>query len=79
MLRVGAASVPELPTTHSVGMAFRAAFGRRLPAYVHVYFHDYDLLDGRRRLALEYALVALGRRRRAVRLDAVSETFGLRD
>ncbi len=43
-------------------MAFRAAFGR-LPAYVHVYFHDTDLLDGRRRLALEYALVVIGRRR----------------
>jgi hypothetical protein len=78
MLRVGGATLAELPTTHSLGMAFRAAFGR-LPRYVHVYFHDTDLLDRRRRLALEYALVVIGRRRRAERLDRVSETFGLRD
>ena len=51
-------------------MAFRAAFGR-LSEYVHVYFHDTDLLDGGRRLALEYALVAIGRRRRAERLDSL--------
>lgn len=34
----------ELPTTHSLGMLARAHVGR-LPAYVHVYFHDTDLLD----------------------------------
>jgi hypothetical protein len=78
MLQVGRATVAELPTTHSIGMAFRAAFGRRLPAYVHVYFHDADLLDGRRRLALEYALVAIARRRRVARLDSVgTDPYGV--
>jgi hypothetical protein len=36
-----------------------------LPAYVHAYFHDYDLLDPRRRLALQVSLAVLGRRARA--------------
>jgi hypothetical protein len=70
-LRIGDTTLRELPTTHSVGMALRGAFGR-LPPYVHVYFHDTDLLDGRRRRALELALAVIGRRRRPVRLDAVS-------
>jgi hypothetical protein len=61
-LRVGGAKLLELPTTHSLGMALRAALGR-LPRHVHVYFHDTDLLDRRRRLALEAALALLGRRR----------------
>jgi hypothetical protein len=43
-------------------MAVRAAAGR-LPRHVHVYFHDTDLLDGRRRRALAAALAVLGRRR----------------
>ncbi|HKP19042.1 MAG TPA: hypothetical protein VJT84_11220, partial [Gaiellaceae bacterium] len=51
----------ELPTTHSLGMAVRHALGP-LPRYVHVYFHDTDLLDRRRRLALQAALALLGRR-----------------
>jgi hypothetical protein len=67
-LRVGGAALLELPTTHSLGMAARAAFGR-LPAYVHVYFHDTDLLDPARRLALRWALAVLGRRLRRARLD----------
>ncbi|MGE5273402.1 MAG: hypothetical protein ACM3QU_06455 [Verrucomicrobiota bacterium] len=58
----------ELPATHSLGMAARAALGR-LPAYVHVYFHDTDLLDGGRRRSLEWALRVIGRRRRPDRLD----------
>ncbi len=52
-----------LPTTHSLGQLARAVL-RPLPAYVHTYFHDYDLLDPRRRLALVTALRVLGRRRR---------------
>jgi hypothetical protein len=51
-------------------MAARAAFGR-LPAYVHVYFHDTDLLEGGRRRALEWALRVIGRRRRPERLDRI--------
>jgi len=60
----------ELPATHSLGMAAHAAFGR-LPAYVHVYFHDTDLLEGGRRRALEWALRVIGRRRRPERLDRI--------
>jgi len=51
-----------LPTTHSLGGLARAVLGP-LPDYVHAYFHDYDLLDARRRLALVTALAVLGRRR----------------
>jgi hypothetical protein len=70
-LAVGQASLTELPATHSLGMAAGAAFGR-LPAYVHVYFHDTDLLDGGRRRALEWALRLIGRRRGRERLDRVA-------
>ena len=52
-----------LPTTHSLGELARAVFGP-LPAYVHAYFHDYDLLDPKRRVALGLSLTVLGRRRR---------------
>jgi hypothetical protein len=70
-LRVGDARLFELPSTHSLGMAVRAAFGR-LPAYVHVYFHDTELLDSLRRRALTAALTMIARRRRPTPLDAVS-------
>jgi hypothetical protein len=45
----------ELPTTHSLGMLARALPGR-LPRYVHVYFHDTDLLDRLRAATLEGCL-----------------------
>jgi hypothetical protein len=51
-----------LPTTHSLGQLARAVL-RPLPDYVHAYFHDYDLLDPKRRLVLITALSVLGRRR----------------
>ncbi|MDP9260955.1 MAG: hypothetical protein M3O89_03170 [Actinomycetota bacterium] len=51
-----------LPTTHSLGQLARAVLGP-LPEYVHAYFHDYDLLDMKRRIALVTALTVLGRRR----------------
>jgi hypothetical protein len=70
-LRVGNAMLLELPATHSLGMAVRAALGP-LPRYVHVYFHDSDLLHTRRRIALEAALAVLGRRCRPARLDGVT-------
>jgi hypothetical protein len=47
-----------LPTTHSLGQLARAVL-RPLPAYVHAYFHDYDLLDWKRRLALGASLQVL--------------------
>jgi hypothetical protein len=51
-----------LPTTHSLGRLARAVL-RPLPAYVHAYFHDYDLLERRRRIALVTSLTVLGSRR----------------
>jgi hypothetical protein len=70
-LRIGDAGLLELPATHSLGMAARTAlFG--LPDYVHVYFHDTDLLDRKRARALEWALRIIGRRRRPERLDRLS-------
>jgi hypothetical protein len=67
-LRTAAGMLVELPSTHSAGMAARAVLWR-LPAYVHVYFHDTDLLGARRRRQLEQTLVVLGRRRPPQRLD----------
>jgi hypothetical protein len=55
-------SLVELPATHSLGALARGVAGR-LPRYVHVYFHDTDLLEARRRAALVVALTLLGRRR----------------
>jgi hypothetical protein len=63
--RTGAPEPGVLPTTHSLGQLARAVL-RPLPAYVHAYFHDYDLLDTTRRAALTVSLAALGRRRYAV-------------
>ena len=60
--RGGVPAPGVLPTTHSLGALARAVL-RPLPAYVHAYFHDYDLLDPLRRVALAAALAALGRRR----------------
>jgi hypothetical protein len=51
----------ELPSTHSLGMATRASLAS-LPEYLHVYFHDTDLLSAKRRAALRIALTALSRR-----------------
>jgi hypothetical protein len=60
--------VLELPTTHSLGAAAKAVLGP-LPRVVHVHFHDYELLEGRRRAAIGVTLALLARRRRAVSLD----------
>jgi hypothetical protein len=70
-LRVGDGTLLELPSTHSLGMAARAALGS-LPSYVHVYFHDTDLLRPSRRRALGAVLAVLGRRRRPARLDEIT-------
>lgn len=58
-----------LPATHTVGMLARSP---RLPGYTHVYFHDTDLLDRRRALALRLGLALLARRRPVRDLDEVS-------
>ena len=62
--------VLELPTTHSFGAVARA-LARRLPPVVHVHFHDYELLDAKRRTALEVVLRVLARRRRPTELGAL--------
>jgi hypothetical protein len=61
-----------IPTTHSLGDLTRALAARRLPPLVHVYFHDTDLLDRRRRALLGVVLRALRRRAQATDLDALS-------
>jgi len=60
-----------LPTTHSLGQLAHAVLGP-LPDYVHVYFHDYDLLDPLRRRALALSLRVLGRRRAQFELNQAS-------
>jgi hypothetical protein len=62
--------VLELPTTHSLGSAARSLL-RRLPPVVHVHFHDYELLDVKRRIALMATLALLARRRRPVEFGAL--------
>ncbi|HEY4346311.1 MAG TPA: hypothetical protein VGM80_01900 [Gaiellaceae bacterium] len=63
--------VLELPTTHSLGAAARS-LARALPPIVHLHFHDYELLDGKRRAALTATLRLLALRRRPVGLDALT-------
>jgi hypothetical protein len=65
----------ELPSTHSLGMAARAA-PKTLPPYVHVYFHDTDLLSATRRAALQAALVLLSRRCDVIDLDRLQAAPG---
>ena len=64
----------ELPATHSLGMALRAALDPQpLADVVHVYFHDTDLIDAKRRVSLELMLRVLGRRRNPVDLEALAK------
>jgi hypothetical protein len=68
----------ELPATHSLGMALRAALDPApLPEVVHVYFHDTDLLSTSRRLALRVALGVLARRRRPTDLERLAEAIAV--
>jgi hypothetical protein len=61
-----------LPTTHSLGDLGRAIARRSLPHFVHVYFHDTDLLDRRRQAMIRVLLPLLARRARASDLDALA-------
>ena len=65
----------ELPTTRSLGQLARGVLGRLDEPVVHAYFHDYDLLDARRRRALVWALRVLARRREATDLDVLRAAF----
>jgi hypothetical protein len=59
-----------LPATHSLGMLVRGVLGP-LPSFVHAYFHDTELRDRRRRIAVRGALPLLALRRRRLDLDSV--------
>jgi hypothetical protein len=61
-----------IPTTHSLGDVARSLARRELPPVVHVYFHDTDLLDRRRRTLLSVALRLLARRADVSDLDTLS-------
>jgi hypothetical protein len=66
-----------LPTTHSVGdlaRSFRPGAPRL--SLVHVYFHDTDLLDRRRRVLVSVLLRLLARRAQPTDLDAVAALIG---
>lgn len=69
--RTGVPAPGMLPTTHSAGALARAVLAPRLPAYVHAYFHDFDLLDATKRRGLQIALRVLGLRRKP--LDQVDQ------
>ena len=58
----------ELPTTHSIGMLARGLLAPFPGPVVHAYFHDTDLLDRRRTLALRTGLAFLGLKRTATDL-----------
>ena len=61
-----------IPTTHSLGDLARSLARRELPPVVHVYFHDTDLLDRRRRTLLGVVLRLLARRAHVSDLDTLS-------
>lgn len=64
-----------IPTTHSLGDLARALRSRAaLPAVTHVYVHDTDLLDRRRRGLVRVLLPLLARRATATDLDALAAT-----
>ena len=65
------ASLLELPATHSLGMLARGF--ARLPARVHVHFHDWELVDPRRAVALDLLLRLLRLRRRPLSVAELAE------
>ncbi len=68
-----------IPTTRTIGRLARSVLrpSGLDERVVHVYLHDTDLLDRRRRAALTAGLRALGRRRRATDLDALATTLAV--
>jgi hypothetical protein len=77
-IRTGADSrMLAIPTTRTIGELARSVLRPAgLPEdVVHVYLHDTDLVDRRRRWSLHASLVALARRRRATDLDSLATTL----
>jgi hypothetical protein len=64
-----------VPTTHSLGDLARSLPQRDLPDLVHVYFHDTDLLDARRRALLRATLAMLARRAHVTDLGPVTASL----
>ena len=64
------ASLLELPATHSLGMLGRDLL--RLRGFVHVHFHDWELVDRPRAFALHTVLRALRLRRKPLRIDQLA-------
>jgi hypothetical protein len=77
-LRVNGATLVAVPTTRSFGDLARAVARPRAldEQVVHVYCHDTDLVDGRRRRLLVSVLALLSRRRERSELDAVARVLG---
>jgi hypothetical protein len=70
-LRLGSgAELLELPATHSLGLLARGLV--RLDGLVHLHFHDWELVDRRRALALEGLLRLLRLRRRPLSVDELA-------
>jgi hypothetical protein len=64
------ASLLELPATHSLGMLGRDLL--RLRGFVHVHFHDWELVDRRRAFALRAVLRALRLRRKPLGIEQLT-------
>jgi hypothetical protein len=74
---LGSGSLMAVPTTHGAGDLLRALpRPGALPPRVHAYFHDTDLVDGRRRRLIMTGLTLLGRRRPRTDLDALAASLG---
>jgi hypothetical protein len=65
------ASLLELPATHSLGMLARSI--ATLRGAVHVHFHDWELVDRRRAMALAVLLRALRVRRRPLTIAELAD------
>ena len=65
----------ELPTTHSIGMLARGLLAPFPGSVVHAYFHDTDLLQPARRLALVAALRFLALKRWVTDLGELQRRF----
>jgi hypothetical protein len=71
-IEVDAAMLVAVPTTHGAGDLLRALVRPGLPAGIHAYFHDTDLVDPRRRRLIALGLRLLARRRPQSDLDVVA-------
>jgi hypothetical protein len=69
---VAGSTIVAVPTTHGAGALARAVLLPRLPARVHAYFHDTDLVARPRRALIVGALRILGLRGAATDLDALA-------